>query len=329
MGTLTIRGTGGAGIGSRPARWAIICTCVLFFMSGMIDTSFLPLSPELVTALVCGIVGAIFLTYPGNHALDTTTAALTGASAAVSGALLLAHTGVTGEIWLFNYCAYLPALLIVRGNTVIGTSSGGVVLLIGVSAGVLGDVSAGQIVALLAVPMMALVTGGVWFLTMRHLLRRELSYRETIIRARMKTSIAHEASLANAKELELVKSMAGPMLRAITAGDTLESATHRELTAVEAGIRDRIRSPGFQDPRLVSEIAKHRRRGGRVLLLGDGTKPVSDAVSDTLIQEISKLSNETVTIRELPSGRSATASLRIVGATGTTRVRIAHDGSIL
>lgn len=52
MGTLTIRGTGGAGIGSRPARWAIISTCVLFFISGMIDTSFLPLSPELVTALV-------------------------------------------------------------------------------------------------------------------------------------------------------------------------------------------------------------------------------------------------------------------------------------
>ena len=193
----------------------------------------------------------------------------------------------------------------------------------------LGDVSSDQVVALLAVPMMALVTGGVWFLTMRHLLRRELSYREAMIRARMRTSIAQDATLANANEMELVKSMAGPMLRAITAGDRLEPATHRELAAVEAGIRDRIRSPGFQDPRLVSEIAKHRRRGGRVLLLGDGTKPVSDAVIDTLVQEISKLSDETVTIRELPSGRSATASLRIVGAAGTTRVRLAHDGSIL
>lgn len=329
MAEVVARGTGGGGLGSRAARWALISTGALYVVSGTIDGTFVPLEQGLVAALAVSLVGAVVLTTPGSGALDPKRSLFVAVCAPVSGALLLNSTGVPGEIWMFSFSSYLSALLITRGNIFTGLLSGAAVLVTGVVAGALSRVPFAAVLEVLAVPVMALLTGVVWYLLLRHLVARELSFRAEAARAAFAANLARESAIADAREMSEIGAIAAPLLRAVADGTALDEPLHRELAVAEAAIRDRIRSPGFQYPALVEAITGFRSRGGRLLLLGDSAEPVGSAVAEALVGVVSGLAGGDVTIRELPSNRSGAVTVRVADASGTELITFADDGTMV
>lgn len=322
-------GTGGAGLGSRLARLALISTGALFITSGVIDGTFLPLAPELLAAFLIAFAGAIALTGPGRSALDARRAVFVACCSPLSGTLILAAVGVPGEIWMFSFSSYLSALLITRGNLRAGFASGAALLAVGIATGILTPAPPPSVVALVGVPVMALVTGVVWNLLLRHLVARELAYRADAAESALAADLARETAQSNTRELREIGDLASPLLRRIADGTTPDEPLHRELTVVEAAIRDRIRSPGFQHPALIEAITAFRYRGGRLLLLGARAEPVSTSMADALAEIISKVPGGEVTIRELPKGRDGAATIRIACASSVELITLATDGLIL
>lgn len=331
MAGLTRNHTGGAGLGTFAARCALVVVLILVAASTVIDGSLSLMLPQpmQIAAFALTLVGAMVLTTPGDGELPPARAVVVPACAVIAGAFTLSAWDAAGEVWLFNITVYLVALLIARGNLSAGVAGGAILIALGLGAGRYSGASQQAVAALLGTPVMALCVGVIWFLLLRRIVAHERSHRTEIARAALAADVAREATAANARELGEIVARVRPVLESIIAGHPLDQETHRRLTMLEAGIRDRIRSPGLQHPILVEAITACRERGARVLLLGDGARPCSQALAEAVASFLAPAGDEQITLRALPAGRHGALSLLIVGPDDATRVVFAEDGSVI
>lgn len=329
MATMTAVGTGGAGLGTRPARWALITVWALIVTNGVIQAVLSPTFTLRLLPFIIALIGAILLTTPGDRTLTWNLALGTTSCAVIGGALTVFLTEPAGFSALFNFCSYLTALLFARGNTVVGGFGSGVLIILGLAYAVVNDWTSQSISGLLAVPVMAACVGVIWQIVLRRIVAREHSHRTKSARASLATEIAAEAVAANRRELNEVITLVTPVLEHIGAGKKLDDQMRRELSVVEASVRDRIRSPGLQHPHIVEAVTTSRRRGVKVLLLGDGAAGCSDELAHAIAALLEPLREGEVTIRALPPGREGSVSVLHSNTSTITRSILAEDGTVV
>lgn len=329
MADVTSAGTGGAGLGTPAARWALIGVWLLGVTSGLLEGRLLPPTTLDVLAYLLALGGSILLTSRGGHLLAGGHVLGVVAASLTSAALVLAAGGHTGEVWLVNFASYLLALMIARGNVRAGTLAG--VLLLALVVG--WPAEAGHTVAeAIAHPVIALLVGGIWRMVLHAIVTREREHRELGPRAELEARAADEAAARNRHELQEISVDVVPLLRAIQHGAPIDEQLARTLTVTEASIRDRIRSPWLQHPTLNRAVTGARRRGVPVLLLGEsagGEGAVDDVLAAALGGLVAPVTEGSVTVRAIPAGRGPVASVLVEDHRGTVRTVLAADGTVL
>jgi hypothetical protein len=217
--------------------------------------------------------------------------------------------------------SYLTSALAVRGRergAVVGFCLPAAVLVgWGVQAGRLGEVAVA-----LPLPLAALVVTFSW---RRMLVRDAVEVDEQVgaqARLAVRTDAARLASDRAVRRLGEVADLARPSLAALAAGAPVDGATRADLVVVEAAVRDRVRAPRLTADPLRSACAAARRRGVRVVLLDDGDVDgpgLPDETLQVMAERTAAAVAGSVTIRVLPPGRGASATVLVDD--GTVAVR--------
>ncbi len=336
MADLTAGGTGGAGLGTRPARYALITVWALGAVNGVI-AGWMGSRTDLVVYLLA-LAACVALTGRGDDMLRPAAAALVAGAAVSSGVLLLAVHPLPIGFWPIDFASYLIALLIPRGN--IRAATIGAALLLGAVpiVGLAQSAGADTIAKVMVVPVLALIAGVVWRVILRQIVMRERTHRSRAAIAARDIRIDREAAERYRAELDTIREQAGPLLRAIAAGEPLDPALRHRLMITEAAIRDRIRSPGLAHPTLTAAIADRRRAGVRVLLLGDSSGTdgsdgsdgtVGDELAATIGGLIAPVIDGSITIRAVPRGRGGAVSVLLSAPDRTERLLMAADGTVI
>ena len=172
----------------------------------------------------------------------------------------------------------------------------------------------------------------------QHLFRRavgrEVAHRGEAARSGLARR-AHEEALARSRrELAQIELEARPLLERLAAGEPIDDGVRADLEVAEATIRDRIRSPLLQHPALTPELARLRRGGVHVLLLGevpdDGGphEPMAGPLAAAVVRELADAEpGGSVVIRRLPDGGAVSVVVR--GASTTRQVQLSVDGTVL
>lgn len=146
---------------------------------------------------------------------------------------------------------------------------------------------------------------------------------------------AHTAAL-DERDRHLVRldAQARPLLERLADATPLTDAERRECALVEARLRDSLRAPVLDAPGVVEAAWEARARGVEVLLLDDhgldgAPEPVRERVVQAMIPALSAAREGTITIRILPPGRRALATvLRAAGDT-VTRAEYNPEGELI
>lgn len=330
MVDVTATGTGATGLGTPTARWALAAVWLLSIAWGGITGAFTELSLIRVLPYLVLLIGGYLLSTPGNQPLTPPRAVGVVLAALVADILVLRALTVVQDSWLLSLAYYLVALLIARGNSIIGGIGAAVTLGYGLAWAILAGAAPASTVDLLAVPFIAIVVGGIWRVVLRRVVARERLHRTEAAHAARQIRVAAEAAEANRREFAEIGRQAGPLLHRIADGERLEML-RPDLRVVEGAIRDRIRLPGLQQPILTEAIADRRRAGVHVLMLGEqegGVLPGPDCVA-TISRLIAETDAGRVTVRILPPGRGAAASVVQQRDDGVRRFMIGADGTVL
>ncbi|MBP8918816.1 MAG: hypothetical protein KBG85_03845 [Micropruina sp.] len=331
MDDVTPTGTEATELGGSFARWALIAIWLLSLAWGIATGVFAELEPLDVLPYLTLLIGGYLLTRPGNQPLSPPRAIGVVVAALASDIFVLAALTVVQESWLVSLAYYLVALLIARGNSIIGGIGAAVTLGYGLAWAILAGATPEATFRLLALPVIAIVVGSLWRVVLRRLVARERRHRVDAALADRQTRAAAEAVEANRRECAEIDAQAGPLLERIAAGEPLEDL-RVDLRVAEGAIRDRIRSPGLRLPALVEAIAERRRAGVDVLLLGeqeDAEERPSEACLAAIGRVIAQADAGRVTVRILPPGRDAAASVVQQHGDRVQRTMIAADGTVL
>lgn len=331
MADLTPVSTGSGGLGTPSARWALTATWALGAISDILGGAVTPPFLGDMVAWPLGLVAAVMLTRPGNEPLPTGRAIAVGTAAVLSAFGALASSAPLGHAWSFNFASYMPALLLPRGNVRTGLVCGALIIVMGLGWGVGIQASAGQLIDLLALPLLALVVGGTWRWLLTRIMARKLTYDHETERAAMATAIADASAAATQDELAEIGSEVAELLLAIRDGQPLDDDLVAEIAFTEADLRDRIRSPNLRDPVLRAAIVRARRRGVQVLVLGNPPhqRPVTDELAKSVAESIDGIVAGTVIVRTIRPGRDGVISLvRADGQEGEHLV-FSADGDLL
>ena len=289
-----------------------------------------PFGSELL-ALPFGLVGAVLLTTRGDDALSGRRARVVAAASVISAVGALASGAPLGHTWSFAFAAYVAALLLPRGNVRSGLVAGSLIALLGAGWAVVHGASASQHVDLLALPVLALVVGGSWRAMLTRIVVRETTYHRDVERAAVAAGAAEAAEAATQAELAEIGAEAEATLRRLYEGHVLDDAFLAEIAVIEAGVRDRIRSPNLRDAVLRAAIERARRRGVRVTVLDSSTPqaPFAGELVDSIAAIMDDLDSGTVTLRVMPRGRRGAVSVLRADEQGHERLVLGADGGLI
>ncbi len=332
MERLTSATTAAGGLGTPAARWAFVFGWSCGILQGLVDDS-LSRAPLLWTvALAAGLIGVLALTTPGDRHLSAPVAGITVVIACFVAVTAVQTASAVGDVWGLDLAAYLAPFLIVRGNLVAGVIGG--LLVPGVAAvwAAPQDPSLEQWALLLGIPIGCLLAASAWRLVLRWIVQQERLHRGAAARAAERAEADAAALAATRAELASISADVTPLLERLCAGEPVDAALRAELAFVEADVRDRIRAPHLRHPVLVAAIATLRRRGVEVVLLGEASgagSGLSDDLAAALAAAIASVREGRVTIRAMPEGRTAAASIVTSDAEGNTHLEFSAAGSLL
>lgn len=330
MVDLTPKGVGATGPGIPVALGVLAAVLSLGIAWGAMTGAFAELSLVRILPYAVLIVGGCLLGAPGNQPLSAPRAVGVVVAALVADVLVLRALTVVQDSWLLSLAYYLVALLIARGNSIIGGIGAAVTLGYGLAWAVLSRVAPDAILELLTVPLIAIVAGVIWRLVLRQVVVRERVHRAEAVRGERQARVDAEAVEASRRELAEIARQAEPLLDRIVAGEPL-GELRADLRATEGAIRDRISSPGLRGAVLADAIAACRRAGVDVLLLGEHASevPLSPDCVEAVGALIAEAGSGRVTVRILPPGREAAASVVHEGEDGVRRTMIGADGAVV
>ncbi|MFT4109930.1 hypothetical protein [Propionicimonas sp.] len=324
--------TAAGGLGTPGARWAFVFGWSCGVLQGAVDGS-LSRAPLLwAVALAAGLIGVLALTTPGDRDLSAPVAGATVGIAGLVAVTALVTAGAVGDVWGLDLAAYLATFLIVRGNLVAGLVGG--LLVPGVAAvwAVPQEPSLEQWALLLGIPVGCLVAASAWRLVLRWMVGQERRHRSAAARAAERAEADAAALAATRDELASIGVDVTPLLERLCAGEPVDAGLRAELAFVEADVRDRIRAPHLRHPVLVSAVASLRQQGVEVVLLGEASgagSGVSDGLAMALATAVAQVREGRVTIRALPQGRPAAASVVTSDAGGSSHREFSAAGALL
>ncbi|MGB3301950.1 hypothetical protein [Gordonia sp. (in: high G+C Gram-positive bacteria)] len=294
--------------------WAV--SLVIGFAAGGVEIPVLYLASMLV------MLAAVFvlLAAPGDPVVRWATYLIVVAPpAAVAMAVpALSHRPGMAYATLTGASVIITAFFAVRGRVLASWISFGLSLLVAVLAAKFYGPQPALLAAQLpnlAVQLMATIFAAIVRPRARQIYAlRGQTERETALLA------ADEAALAvRDQQMARLDDGARPLLDLIASGRTLDDVEVRRCRLVEAQLRDNIRAPGFDDPTVADAAWDARAKGVRVLLLDDydriGDADVDDAIAAVSSELVAALagavSGDEVTVRLLPNGRAAFATLSV------------------
>jgi hypothetical protein len=298
MAPLITERTGAAGLGTGVARWAMLFTWAVGLVQELLQHGFSDPArlAAVFAAAACELVGVILVTERSTHVLAPPKAAavLLFALAAVAIGLV---PGGTPNPWDADLPAYLAALLIARGSRRTGATLGVLILALLIAVGAARGASLQEIAISLGVPVMALGIGILWRIGLSVAVRTERAHRSAEARAAVALAASERAAGEYRRQLHRIRDEVAPLLERIATADSLTADELTELKVAEGAIRDRLRSPRVDDPRLLDALSSARRRGVSLSMLwgeGPGEAPhpsltarladlVDDAVEGTVV----------------------------------------------
>lgn len=158
-----------------------------------------------------------------------------------------------------------------------------------------------------------LVCGILFRLGLRYAIVRMGEVRAERERLASDTAEADGRLVEREKRVRLVADLAEPLLARVAAGEPYSPALARDAANIEAGIRDGLRAVGLVRDPLASSVRAARLRGVEVVLLddsdGDLDEPTLDRVAATAARAFERIGFGRVTVRLLPPGRGAVATV--------------------
>ncbi|MGW5071717.1 hypothetical protein [Rhodococcus sp. NPDC004095] len=133
------------------------------------------------------------------------------------------------------------------------------------------------------------------------------------------------------RQLRRLDEQARPLLARIAAGEPLDEDARTACRLLEAHLRDSVRAPALSDPAVIVAAREARARGVEVTLLDDRAldgAPVDARrrFFDHVSAELTDAVDGSVTIRILPPGRAAAATLLCSTPDGVRRTEFGRDG---
>ncbi|KQR52369.1 hypothetical protein ASF88_12550 [Leifsonia sp. Leaf336] len=319
--------TASAGLATTGARVALIVVWVTgvvqAILAGLLRDSGGAIG---VVGFLLPLAGAVLVTWhvpgplPRRRALIVLAGLLVGAMSLLP--FLEVADRSASEIWLFNVNSYLAALLIMRGNVVIGTIGTVAVVAFALARGVISRQLGVDLAELVLPAVSGAVVGATWRFVLAAVVRREHAARERAALADAEARAAEDAARTSRAELAEILRIARPSLSDLAAGRTIDEDFVQQLTVAEGGIRDRIRAAELAHPVLVYAVDTARRGGARVLMLG-GEDPSGAVVSDTLAEALAQLVAQAVDIT-IHARRSGVVSV-LMRPAGGPAVRVLLD----
>lgn len=331
MADVTSALTRAGGLGTKPARWAFLFLWACGLWVGLVD-SFTPLDPLNATGYLAALLGALLLTRRGSAPLPWQQVWVLPVIALYFTALALLRTPDVSVVWALMFATYLVAFLIPRGNPVAGGVGSALVIGYALAWGLMKAPSADGLGLLLGVPIGSVVAAIAWRMVLHWTVRKERLHRSAAVAAAERSRASEHAIAASQRELTDIRVTTTPLLSRLASGEPIDDATRTKLALVEASIRDRIRAPHLQHPLLVAELTRLRARGVIVVLLGEPASAgmtIEAPLADGIIDVIHATSEGRVTVRSLPEGRTAAASVVVQAAASSEQVLLAADGRVL
>ncbi|KRC46796.1 hypothetical protein ASE16_15425 [Leifsonia sp. Root227] len=322
--------TASAGLATTGARVALIVVWLTGVAQAVLGGWFPDSGGAIgVVGFLLPLAGAVLVTSPAPGPLPRRRALIVLAGllvVAVSVLLFLELADPSaGEVWLFNVNSYLAALLIMRGNVVIGGIGTVAVVAFALAWGVYSGRLGVDLAELVLPAVSAAIVGATWRFVLAAVVRREHSARERAALADAEARAAEDATRASRAELAEILRIARPSLNDLAAGRTIDDGFLRQLTVAEGGIRDRIRAAGLAHPALAEAVDAARRGGARVLMLG-GEDPSGAVISDTLAGALAELVAQTVDITIQARGRGVVSVLMRPEGGPAVRVLLDAEG---
>lgn len=147
---------------------------------------------------------------------------------------------------------------------------------------------------------------------------------------------AHTAALAERdRQWARLDAQARELLERIAAGETMTDGDVAGARLVQARLRDGIRAPGLSTPEMAAAVWSARERGASVTVLDD--RAVDDAAEDAAMDAVRRIverrlgeagAGSDVTVRVLPAGRSALATMLIRDGDSVQRLEFDDTGAL-
>lgn len=156
--------------------------------------------------------------------------------------------------------------------------------------------------------------------TLRPLAKAIYVLRETTLRTSADRAASDAALEERDVQLDRLDARARPLLERIATGVPLRDDERRAAILLEARLRDGLRAPILQDREIVDAADAARRRGVDVVMLDDRGMDDADVdeqrrIRRAVADELDAVSAGSVTVRVLPPGRRALATILVRGET--------------
>lgn len=325
MARLTAPGVGSLGMGTPLARFALIMTVALYAINGVVVGYLDPGNPVGFVPYALMVIANLLLTVQSDRPLGPLGAGATIACAVLAGAIVLFTESGEFRPQLFVASLLALALLAVRGNVTAAWLGVGVFVVVGIGWAAAHEVPPVAVLARFAF-LVGVPVGQLWRVQAVKIAQTERRYRSETSRAEFAVQVAREADRRTASELRLVRGEAEGVLTRLRDGLPVEEVV---LVMTEASIRDRLRAPQLQTERLRRAVRDARRRGVRVLEMGQRTDlrpPISVTLAGAAAEILDRVAAGEVTIRLLPERRSAALSVLVETSSGSHLHLLGQDG---
>ncbi|MFC4604035.1 hypothetical protein [Rhodococcus kronopolitis] len=133
------------------------------------------------------------------------------------------------------------------------------------------------------------------------------------------------------RQLRRLDELARPLLERISTEAHLDADQRLACRLLEAHLRDTLRAPGLANAPVSDAARAARTRGIEVILLDDGGMDAADAAArkrllSLVADELDGALDGTVTVRILPPGREAAATVLASSGDGVRRIEFGPDG---
>ena len=173
-----------------------------------------------------------------------------------------------------------------------------------------------------------MLMGSLFSLMLRPMAGQLYALREANERQAALDAATAAATEVRERRLAALDERARPILTRIAEREEFTDDEVAVARLIEAQLRDGIRAPGLDHPRVRDAAWQARRRGVTVLLLDDGglaadgedTEAARRRLADAVARVLDETSDGRVTVRIQPPGRAVLASVSVVGTSRVERV---------